>query len=280
MKNLKYFLLWTLIIAVHTSIYSQFPFESYYLDDNHSTLRSSSLVNFDSRNGYDFPTKGVYRALTIAVNIIYDQTPLADPAPRTTNTAWDYTSVEGININPPSYLLQLMDVNNVQPFNGCLTRLFAESSFNQLVLLSDYMVVNIKQSTITPNNSGSNFSYIQLMNSVASFINNNGGLNTLYNHNSIFDFDFCTLISSGVEKSITPDNKIDIINFILRNTRKEFGSITQGQGYAGINVKPTTLLKINNSYYGYNIGTYQCLGNGDPTPWKKFAMTHEYAHFF
>lgn len=173
-----------------------------------------------------------------------------------------------------------MDVNNVQPFNGCLTRLFAESSFNQLVLLSDYMVVNIKQSTITPNNSGSNFSYIQLMNSVASYINNNGGLNTLYNHNSIFDFDFCTLSSSGVEKSITPDYKIDIINFILRNTRKEYGSITQGQGYAGINVKPTTLLKINNSYYGYNIGTYQCLGNGDYTPWKKFALTHEYAHFF
>lgn len=173
-----------------------------------------------------------------------------------------------------------MDVNNVQPFNGCLTRLFAESSFNQLVLLSDYMVVSIKQSTITPNNSGANFSYIQLMNSVASYINNNGGLNTLYNHNSIFDFDFCTLSSSGVEKSITPDYKIDIINFILRNTRKEYGSITQGQGYAGINVKPTTLLKINNSYYGYNIGTYQCLGNGDYTPWKKFALTHEYAHFF
>ena len=185
MKNLKYFLLWTLIIAVHTSIYSQFPFESYYLDDNHSTLRSSSSVIFDSRNGYDFPTKGVYRALTIAVNIIYDQTPSADPVPQITNTAWDYTSAEGINNNPPSYFLQLMDVNNVQPFNGCLTRLFAESSFNKLIILSDFVVVNIKQSQIQTSGVNHIFTATALLDAVISYINSNGGLSTVYGNNDI-----------------------------------------------------------------------------------------------
>lgn len=275
-----------LLLSVYVS--SQISYETYCLYDNTTgIMHAPGTINSDtlrSKNGAIFPTTGTYRALTIAVNIIYDETPLADPK-KDPGGAWDTTSIEGINNNPPDYLLNFFDVNNVIPYNGCVTRLYAESSFNQLILLSDYMVVNIKQSRITPNNYGGAFYPSNLMDAVVNYINLNGGLNTLYNHDSISDYDFCTLSKNGKEKLNTPDNKIDIINFLLRNTTKKYGGVPEDQGYSYLG--PGVNLKIGGSYYGYNTdissyisGTYQCVGNKDITEWKKNIFTHEYAHFF
>ncbi|MDO9153230.1 MAG: hypothetical protein Q7U47_05905 [Paludibacter sp.] len=278
------------IIGLLLSFYvsSQTNYDTYCFSNNGSTMMQvSGTTNSDtlkSKNGAIFPTKGTFRALTIAVNIIYDQTPGYNPAPNT-NDAWGYTTTEGINNNPPNYLLNFFDVNNTTPYSGCVTRFYAESSFNQLIMLSDFMVVNIKQSRITPNNFGGTFSYNGLMDSVISFINLYGGLNTLYNHDSINDYDFCTLSNKGLVKPSSADNKIDIINFILRNTTINYGGIVYGQGYSYIG--PNKLLKIGGIYYDYNTdvnlhntGTYQCVGSGDFTVWKKNIFTHEYAHFF
>lgn len=167
---------------------SQTDYETYCFSDNTSTMMQvSGTTNSDtikSENGAEFPTKGTYRALTIAVNIIYDQTPGANPEANTNGT-WGYTTTKGINNNPPNYLLNFFDVDNTIPYNGCVTRFYAESSFNQLILLSDYMIVNIKQSIITPYNFGGTFGKEDLRNAVISYINQNGGLNTLYNHDTI-----------------------------------------------------------------------------------------------
>lgn len=170
-----------IIIYLLLSLYlsSQTNYETYCYSNNTTiamqTPEALTISTYNSKNGAIFSTNGVYRALTIAVNIIYDQTPSLNPAPSTTG-AWGYTTIEGINNNAPNYLLNFFDVDNSTPYNGCVTRLYAESSFNQLIMLSDFMVVNIKQSSITPNNFGSTFSKYTLMDKVISFINQSGGL--------------------------------------------------------------------------------------------------------
>jgi hypothetical protein len=269
-------------LILSLSVSSQEFYETYFSsdDDNSAMMQVPGISSSDtlkSMHGNSFSTKGTYRALTIAVNIIYDQTPTLNPYPYN-NGVWDYTTSEGININPPTYLLNFFDVNNVTPYNGCVTRLYAESSFDQLILLSDYMVVNIMQSRITPNNAGNDFSKYDLMNSVINYINQNGGLNSLYNHVTLPDFDFSTSGTKGVKKQYLPDGKIDIINFLLRNTTVFHGEAKVGQGFS--DEVPDVTLKINQDYCGYNTGTYQCVGNRDITTWKKNIFTHEYAHFF
>ncbi len=262
-------------------------YETYCLSNDTSIAIQSptntSKTTYCSTNGALFPTKGVFRALTIAVNIIYDQTPAANPYPNT-GDAWGYTTTEGINNNPPNYLLDLFDVNNSPPYNGCITRLYAESSFNQLIILSDFTVVNIKQSQITPNNPGGSFSRFILMDSVISYINQNGGLNSLYNHNSISDYDFCSLSSKGLVKPLVPDNKIDLTNFLIRNATLAHGDVAPGNGYSYIG--PSKMLKIGNGYYGYstatnsdNAGTYQCVGSRNIANTKS-VLEHEIAHYF
>jgi len=272
------------IIGLFLSFYasSQMTYETYCYSNNGSTMmQAPGITNSDtlrSKNGATFPTNGTYRALTIAVNVIYDQTPGSNPAPSTSD-AWGYTTTEGINNNPPNYLLNFFDVNNTSPYNGSVTRFYAESSFNQLIMLSDYMIVNIKQSRITPNSAGGSFTKYALMNAVISYINQSGGLHTLYNHDSISDYDFTTTGGFGIQKPYIPDNRIDIVNFSLRNTTEKYGDLKAGNGNSYI--IPSQPIKINDStFVGYNTGTCQCVGSGDFTVWKKNIFTHEYAHFF
>ncbi len=239
--------------------------------------KSTKTTMYSSKNGSFFSPIGVYRTLTIAVNIIYDQTPNANPDTSTAQP-WSYTDIEGINNNPPNYLLNFFDVNNVAPYKGCVTRLYAESSFNQLILLSDYMIVNIKQSRITPNNPGKSFDTSILRDSVIQFINQNGGLNTLYGHNNLSDFDMTTTTGEGKPKPNLPDNRIDIINFLIRNSTETYGGLEAGQGTTG--GVPKEPIKTNQGFYYYNTGTSQCVGSGNFTEWGKNIFTHEYAHLF
>jgi len=203
-------------LLLYLNGFSQNDYETYFMEDSISTMmRIQGVANSDtirSRNGARFPANGVYRALTIAVNIIYDQTPSANPDTSSTSSVWPYTVVEGININQPSYLPNLFDVENSTPYNGTLTRLYAESSFISLILLSDYMVVNIKQSRVTPNGPN-RINRFLLMNAVINYINDNGGLNAIYKNSmgidTIADYDLhmmeamvFTNHSSQTEKSI------------------------------------------------------------------------------
>ncbi|MEI8274224.1 MAG: hypothetical protein WCG08_16545 [Paludibacter sp.] len=96
-----------------------------------------------------------------------------------------------INVYPPTYFQKIFDtdIRTNYDYNGNVTRFYAESSFNQLLMLGDFMVVNIKQSLITPTNYASGFNYIQLMNAVISYINDNGGLNTVFSHNDPLEYD-------------------------------------------------------------------------------------------
>jgi hypothetical protein len=233
---------------------------------------------FSSANGVALPTQGTIRGLTIFVNILYDQTPQSDPYP-VSNTIWPIDTTSSINVKPPTYMQNLFDTNpsSSGQYNGIVTRLYAESSFNQLILLSDFMVVNIKQSQITPNNSGASFNRDTLRNVVIRYINNNNGLQAYYGHNNLTDYDKITSNwSEGKPKIIQPDSKIDFINFLCRNTTKTYGDLAGSSGVA--HVFPGASLKINGQFYGYNTGIHAFVGIGDITEHKAPILIHEIAH--
>lgn len=79
------------IIGLFLSFYTsaQINYETYCYSNNSSRMMqapgSTSTDTLRSKNGAIFPTNGTYRALTIAVNIIYDQTPWNNPAPSTSD---------------------------------------------------------------------------------------------------------------------------------------------------------------------------------------------------
>lgn len=302
MNQNKIILLLCLIIT--SNMYAQLNFETYFFE-NDSILSShqNSIpsgffpVNtekiYKSSNGYMCTPRGTYRSLGIFVNIIYDQTHPDTIAKFTTHdtSGWMPDINNSINIYPPNYFQTMFDLE-LKPnydYTGSVTRLYAESSFNQLLLLGDIMVVNIKQSFITPTNYLSGFTLYTLMNKVITFINEHGGLNTVYGHNNASEYDRTAF--DGNIPSIS-DTKIDLVFFFTRNTffkqykdsvgnvifTHNYGNANQNSGYGG--VTPSTKLLINSVPYGYNNGNYQCVGGGSMAVHKKSILTHEIAHFY
>ncbi|MDR2056789.1 MAG: hypothetical protein LBP83_00595 [Dysgonamonadaceae bacterium] len=271
-------LLIIIFLSVSTNLFSQIDYCEVFSEanDEENTLRAGET--YHSNNGTTLPTQGTLRGLTVFVNIIYDQTPQNDPHLNSTSTIWPADTKSSINACPPVYMLNLFDVNTSSSgqYNGVVTRLYAESSFNQLILLSDFMVVNIKQSQISPNNPGSSFNEIILRNSVITYINNNGGLQAIYGHNNLVDYDKIKTSGSGLPKTFLPDSKIDFINFLCRNTTKTYGGLSGSSGLAG--GVPSDSIIINGQRYGYNTGIYASVGPGDITEHQSPILIHEFAH--
>jgi hypothetical protein len=223
---------------------------------------------------------GNLRALNIFINIIYDQTPDDDPQGSALTPLWLPGQINSINDNPPSYLEGFMD-NEFMPDNmiGSFTRRFAEASFNRLIVLGDFMVVNILQSRITPNKPGGSFGYLDLIKESIQLINENGGLQSIHNHNHITDYDGMQISPSGrfLFKDRNYNNKIDFVQFFVRNCTKKHGSLDNG-GLTGFDI--TEPILIRGTYYYYDTGTYQgALGNRDLAhPSSQPAEIHELAH--
>jgi hypothetical protein len=277
-----------LLIIIHLLLYTPFfgqNFPQYRAIEEFQVQRTKSAKQniVRSTDGYLCSPRGTYRGLAIFVNIIYDQAhpdtirKYSSPA-----TYWKPDTTFSINMYPPAYFTQIFDVMKSANYNGIITKFYAESSFNQLHLLGDMMVVNIRQSQITPDKPASDFTLFNLMDAVAEQINRNGGIKTIYGHNNISDYDISSF--AGLD-SDRPDGKIDMIHFVLRNTfiRNNiinYGSANPGSGYSGLGVCPRILIKIGNVYCGYNLGSYQCVGGGDITSSSRGIWGHEIAHYF
>ncbi len=287
-----------------TSIQAQLNFETYFFENDTAQINSQNSNSIDlfqvntgsiikSSDGYMCTPRGTYRALGIFVNIIYDQTPNDTIIKYTTQdtSGWAPDTNNSINMYPPNYFQTMFDLE-MKPnydYTGSVTRLYAESSFNQLLMLGDIMVVNINQSFITPTNYLNGFTYQTLMNKVISFINERGGLNTVYGHNNATEYDKTAFIKNTLA---APDTKIDLVFFFTRNTfikeykdaygnvilKHNYGSVNNGQGLGG--VRPTINLLVDSIPYGFNNGNYQCVGGGSLAVHKKSILTHEIAHFY
>lgn len=229
------------------------------------------IVTYSQRNSWDGwsinPTSH-FNCLNIFINIIYD---ISDPNNSNfpTSIAWRADTInEGINKCQPTYLLNYMDtIYNSNNLHGLITRVYGESSFNNLQICGDFVVVNIKESTIIgPNNN--QFNYNNIINAVVTYINNSGGLSTIYNHNNIQYYDY------------ENNGKIFFTNILIRNITKEYGGINEGSGYGSTGIPSTTKILVDGVERNFNHGTRQCIGSGNISRNPKNIFVHEIAHSF
>lgn len=223
---------------------------------------------FSQRNSWDGwminPTSH-FNCLNIFINIIYDVTSGPDiPA----NGSWSASNIEGINVDTIPYLLDYMDtIYNSNNLHGLVTRMYGESSFNNLQICGDFVVVNIKESTIIgPNNN--QFNYINIIKAVLSYINERGGLSTIYHHDNIQYYDY------------ENNGKIFFTNILIRNITKDYGGINEGSGYGNTGIPSNTKIKVDGIERSFNFGTRQCVGSGDISKNPKNIFVHEIAHSF
>jgi hypothetical protein len=251
------------------------------------TLQGQKI--YDSRNGNYIPTHGEFRILNILVNIIYDQTPERDPLFGKEITFWKPGNPDKLNDNPPSYLKGFMDTDfDGESCKGLMSRLFDESSLGNLILLGDFVIVNIKQSEITPDKPGADFSNTDVVNAAVRKINNLGGVKTVYGHDSISNFDFFARGTEGLPKDMQPNGKIDFVMVGMHNTVRHeekgkliynYGQNNSGEGYSyASNLCSKCKLLFGNVYYENELTTLQNIGDGDYTQVYKSIIFHEFSH--
>jgi len=218
-----------------------------------------------SWDGMDITPNARIRCLNIFVNIIYDIHPEYND-PFTDTIYWPPVtnpSLEGINNAAiPRYLMDWMDTAYVEgQTHGYCTRLYGESSFDSLQITGDFVVVNLCESTVCPQ-PWISFTANTIGKKVVNLINVNG-LQTIYGHNKISDYDH------------DQDGKIDFLNLIIRNIKKPYSDINPGSGYG----KPLQdAIVIDGVYYTAKAGTIQCVGDGNFYANPTNIVTHEISH--
>lgn len=228
----------------------------------------SAVFVFAQKNSWDgwrVKPRGEIRMLNFFVNIIYDVHPEKEKPFAKTNH-WNMVLLESLNQNPPDYLLRLMDtVYNPNNLYGCITRLYGESSFDELQITGDFVIVNIKESRVL---RYGNFNESNIEKAAVDFINEQGGLQTMYGHNDISYYD-------------NGSGKIGFIQFFFRNITREYGGDSPGSGYFSTSMLSGQKLLMNGSYYSfYGIGTAQCVGTHDVSNNPTGIVQHEISHSF
>lgn len=203
------------------------------------------------------------RMLNIFVNIIYDVNPDANNV--FTLTDWPAVtnpSLEGVNnAGIPNYLLDLADISyHADAQHGILTRLYGESSFNQLQLTGDFMVVNVRESRVLQNGA---FDTHNIVEETIHIINENGGLQTLYGHNVLSDY-----------TNFDP-HKIAFCNILIRNITKVYGGLDQGSGKGFSTISG---LLVEGEPVSSCAGTLQCVGSGNFAVNPTSIIIHEISH--
>jgi len=244
---------------------------------------------YSSKNGIDIPPVIKMRMLNIFININYDQTPERDPLLNNKEHPWQPGRPNSINTNVPVFLKSYMDPDlaNSEP-QGMITKYYYESSLGNFVCLGDFIMVDVAQSSITPQNPGVNFSAFDLINAAITVINKNGGVRTVFGHDSVSDYDFFERGRGGLPKKTEPNGKIDFVQFVFRNSGRTFeggkqlynyGQNNPGEGnYIPGGLGKNKLLKFGNEYYENEMTSFQNLGMTELLHMTKTIVIHEFAH--
>jgi hypothetical protein len=214
----------------------------------------------NSWDGCGITPNSKLRVLNIFINVIYDVHP--DTNDMDDEGYWDHATIEGVNNQSiPTYLLDFMDTVFVAgQTHGCMTRVYAESSFDSLQVIGDFMVVNVKESSVLAIGS---FSAGNIVNAAVQIINAQGGLHTLYGRNSLADYDY------------KQNERIYYTQMLIRNISREYGGLCSGCGRSG-----TTSYKIliNNNLVDLSHGTIQNIGQGNLAENPTSIVAHEISH--
>ncbi len=229
--------------------------------------------------GYDISPKDTIHALSIFINIVFDQCSACDPLYYIPTPNWPAGPPNTVNTSPPVYLANFMDRNfNPNNIQGTFTKRFAEASFNNFIVVGDFINVNIAESKISPSIVDTFFSEQLMLDSVIALINQNGGLQTHYGHNTISYYD--GYINSGdhflVKNPASPNGNFDLVQFFTRNTTNYFGGV-EGGGYGSAVL--TKELLVNGVPCSYDKTTIQVIGNSDlSNPDQTPTEIHELGH--
>ncbi len=245
----------------------------------HSFLCSISFAQYSTEFGDDISPKDTIYSLNMFINIVYDLCDTCDPCTGLTPN-WLPGDTSLLNHNTPVYLANFID-HEFDPANikGTFTKRYAEASFNNFILLGDFVTVNLPQSRITPVYNGNGFSQTQLVDAAIDLINEKGGLQTLYQHDSIQHYD--GFINSGnrfkPKTSGVSNGNIDLLQIFVRNSTQHFGRLQAG-GNAGVRIKK--LLDLNGIPHGFDEKTIQgAIKNADLSkPASQPTEVHELAH--
>jgi len=277
---MKKFVSLILLVLLQGLIFAQIP-NTIKDPDTDTTYYDSPLNSLimNSWDGYTVSASGQIRVLNILINIIYDVSN-NDPSPGTsTEIPWPQALPiqSGINTVIPNWVpdSSLFDIhyNQGSSVHGTFTRKFYESSFGALHLIGDYVVITIPQSYIIAGNPTplpfGQFEFSTLLERSIHFLNSNGGLQTIFGHNSIHDYDL---------------NNNDTVYFASISTRNTFhtddlnyGFYLPNNGTAG-SFNDTILFQDGN-YYPVRYSLLQGVGsNRHLVENPVAAIYHEFAH--
>lgn len=216
------------------------------------------VAQVSSWEGKGISPKGTLFCLNIFVNVIYDIHPEYNQN-FVDSTYWapvTEVALEGINnTSIPKYLLDWMDTMYFP--HGTCTRLYGESSFDSLRIIGDFIVVNIRESTII--DSGG-FDRYGIPKAAIKMINAHG-FETLFHHNSYNNYD-----KDG-------NDTLDFVNIYIRNITAQYGGLNSGSGY---NRDKFDSIYVGNKRLVFR--TVQCIGTGNITDNPTNIIIHELSH--
>ena len=169
---------------------------------------------FHSWDGQSIAPNAKIRCLNVFVNIIYDVHPDTNNIFNNPHLYWPTITdpnLEGINTAAiPTYLLDWMDtVYNPGQLHGTCTRLYGESSFDSLQITGDFVVVNLKESTVL---SHGDFDSKTIRDVAIDMLEQSSAF-TLFGHYGLSDF---------YARSV-----------LIRNITKSYGGLNPGSGSGG-----------------------------------------------
>ena len=136
-------------------------------------------------------------------------------------------------------------------------------------MISDFTTVEINASRIN-SSYGSGFSAIA--NATLKYINDNGGLQTKYGHNSISDYDKVSGINIMTNKSI------DYVVFMVRNPSGSLHGFSYGSGYGGVGAYLSEKILMSDSLK-YPVENGMIIGIGHMHMLNEpIILVHEFAH--
>ena len=227
-----------------------------------------------SWDGYGMNPRSTYRLLVLMINIKYDIDPALDPLNNSTCPRWGKATFEGV-VPPdstnqfPDFLENMLDVTfNPDSLKGMQTKKFYESSFGELILLGDYVVVNVKHSSLVDiNDTVFTFKADTLMKKAAQIINDSGGLNAVYGHNSVNDYNF----------NVAEPGFFDFVQVMIRNSTTGYGSYNYFHGTSGYG--PRINILFNEGYAKSQRITTQGVRCDNFNDNPVFIHYHELSHY-
>ena len=240
----------------------------------------SQTIN--SYNNHIFTNR--FRVINLFINIIYDVNPALNPCANDT-VYWGNAYHEGINNEAiPTYLLHLMDTGYVASDTGLITRLYRESSYDSVWIVGDFIVVNVKESSVLAQNNANMFNKTSIVSAAIEIINNYG-FSTIFGHNNLEEY-----IEFNDNQSIGPGGGVDTntanrnflyTQIIIRNITQQYGEVGIGSGISSNRLLPLVnkYISYNNYYINFNgKGTLQCVGGGDISQNPTGIVVHEISH--